>query len=174
MSRFTWEDPLLLDDQLTEDERMLRDGARSFAQDVLAPKVIEAYREETVDPGMFKQMGDAGLLGLTIPEQYGGLGAGYVTYGLVAREIERVDSGAAAEIPAGLGCGRPDWLLWANRAGRRVRPGWHEDRRAQDRHGLRVERRQDVDFQRAICRCVRGLGQVRGPWRFGPRPRARL
>ena len=93
MSRFTWEDPLLLDDQLTEDERMLRDGARSFAQDVLAPKVIEAYREETVDPGMFKQMGDAGLLGLTIPEQYGGLGAGYVTYGLVAREIERVDSG---------------------------------------------------------------------------------
>lgn len=93
MSRFAWEDPLLLDEQLSEDERMLRDGARAFAQDVLAPKVIEAYREETVDPGMFKQMGDAGLLGLTIPEQYGGLGAGYVTYGLVAREIERVDSG---------------------------------------------------------------------------------
>lgn len=93
MARFAWEDPLLLEDQLSEDERMLRDGARAFADDKLAPKVIEAYREETSDPGIFKEMGQAGLLGLTIPEAYGGLGAGYVTYGLVAREIERIDSG---------------------------------------------------------------------------------
>ncbi|SFR47563.1 acyl-CoA dehydrogenase [Litoreibacter janthinus] len=93
MARFDWEDPFRLEDQLTEDERMLRDAARSFAETELAPKVIAAYREETVDPGMFKAMGSAGLLGLTVPEQYGGLGASYVTYGLVAREIERVDSG---------------------------------------------------------------------------------
>lgn len=93
MARFDWEDPFRLEDQLTEDERMLRDAARSFAQTELAPKVIDAYREETSDPGMFKAMGSAGLLGLTVPDQYGGLGASYVTYGLVAREIERVDSG---------------------------------------------------------------------------------
>ena len=90
---FDWADPLRLEDQLTEDERMLRDAAHTFAQNTLQPKVTDAYREATVDPDIFKQMGDAGLLGLTIPEAYGGLGAGYVTYGLVAREIERVDSG---------------------------------------------------------------------------------
>lgn len=90
---FDWADPLRLEDQLTEDERMLRDAARSFAQTSLQPLVTDAYREETVDPNIFKMMGDAGLLGLTIPEEYGGLGAGYVTYGLVAREVERVDSG---------------------------------------------------------------------------------
>ncbi len=90
---FDWADPLRLEDQLSEDERMLRDAANSFAQDVLQPRVTDAYREETVDPGIFAEMGAAGLLGLTIPEEYGGLGAGYVTYGLVAREIERVDSG---------------------------------------------------------------------------------
>ena len=90
---FDWADPLRLEDQLTEDERMLRDAAHTFAQNALQPKVTDAYREATVDPDVFKQMGDAGLLGLTIPEEYGGLGAGYVTYGLVAREIERVDSG---------------------------------------------------------------------------------
>lgn len=93
MARFDWEDPLRLEDQLSEDERMLRDAARTFAETTLAPRVIEAYRDEVSDPGIFKQMGEAGLLGLTIPEEYGGLGAGYVTYGLVAREIERVDSG---------------------------------------------------------------------------------
>jgi len=90
---FDWADPLRLEDQLTEDERMLRDAAQTFAQGVLQPRVTDAYREETVDPHIFAQMGEAGLLGLTIPEEYGGLGAGYVTYGLVAREIERVDSG---------------------------------------------------------------------------------
>lgn len=90
---FDWADPLRLEDQLTEDERMLRDAANVFAQTTLQPKVTKAYRDETVDPEIFKAMGDAGLLGLTIPEEYGGLGAGYVTYGLVAREIERVDSG---------------------------------------------------------------------------------
>jgi glutaryl-CoA dehydrogenase len=90
---FDWADPLRLEDQLTQDERMLRDAANVFAQTTLQPRVTDAYREETVDPAIFRAMGDAGLLGLTIPEEYGGLGAGYVTYGLVAREIERVDSG---------------------------------------------------------------------------------
>ncbi len=90
---FQWDDPLRLEDCLSEDERMLRDAARTFAESRLQPKVTAAYREETPDPGVFREMGEAGLLGLTIPEAYGGLGAGYVTYGLVAREVERVDSG---------------------------------------------------------------------------------
>ena len=93
LGAFVWDDPLRLEDQLTEDERMLRDAARAFAQERLQPGVTAANREATVQPEIFKAMGDAGLLGTTIPEEYGGLGAGYVTYGLVAREIERVDSG---------------------------------------------------------------------------------
>ena len=93
LSRFDWDDPLRLETALSEDERMLRDAARDFAQSTLQPRIIEAYRTEAADPGVFRLMGDAGLLGTTIPESYGGLGAGYVTYGLVAREIERVDSG---------------------------------------------------------------------------------
>ena len=90
---FEWSDALRLEDQLTEDERMLRDGAAAFAADKLAPVVTAANRDATVDPSIFAQMGEVGLLGLTIPEEYGGLGASYVTYGLVAREVERVDSG---------------------------------------------------------------------------------
>ena len=90
---FDWSDALLLEKQLTEDERMLRDAAHIFAQEKLQTKVIDSNREELSDPEIFREMGEAGLLGVTIPENYGGLGAGYVTYGLVAREIERVDSG---------------------------------------------------------------------------------
>lgn len=93
LSSFAWDDAFLLEDQLEEDERMIRDAARSFSSDVLQPKVIKAYREEESDPAVFAQMGEMGLLGTTIPEEYGGLGAGYVAYGLVAREVERVDSG---------------------------------------------------------------------------------
>jgi glutaryl-CoA dehydrogenase len=90
---FNWEDPFLLDEQLSEDERMIRDAARAFAEDVLMPRVAEAYMEEKADPGLFRLMGEQGLLGVTVPEEYGGAGASYVAYGLVAREIERVDSG---------------------------------------------------------------------------------
>ncbi|WP_226780702.1 acyl-CoA dehydrogenase [Oceaniglobus trochenteri] len=93
MARFTWDDALLIEDQLDEDERMLRDAARDFAQGVLQPRVIAAYREEKAEPEIFREMGEAGLLGATLPEEYGGLGASYVTYGLIAREVERVDSG---------------------------------------------------------------------------------
>jgi glutaryl-CoA dehydrogenase len=93
LATFNWKDPFLLEAQLTDDERMLRDGARAFAQGRLQPRVLRAYAEEATDPNVFPEMGEAGLLGITIPEEYGGLGASYVTYGLVAREIERVDSG---------------------------------------------------------------------------------
>ena len=93
LSRFDWEDPFRFEDQLDEDERMLRDGARSFAADKLAPRIVKAYAEETVAPEIFREMGSAGLLGVTVGEEYGGLGANYVTYGLIAREVERVDSG---------------------------------------------------------------------------------
>jgi len=93
LSSFDWEDPFFLDDQLTEDERMVRDAARAYAQDKLQPRVIDAYRDEVTDPAIFTEMGELGLLGCTVPEAYGGAGLGYVAYGLVAREVERVDSG---------------------------------------------------------------------------------
>jgi len=90
---FVWDDPFLLEDQLTEEERMIRDAAAAFAADRLAPRVEAAYLEERTDPELFREMGEAGLLGVTIPEEFGGAGAGYVSYGVVAREVERVDSG---------------------------------------------------------------------------------
>ena len=90
---FAWADPFLLDDQLTEDERMIRETAAAFAAAELAPRVQEAYLEERTDPGLFRLMGRAGLLGVTLPEEYGAAGASYIAYGLVAREVERVDSG---------------------------------------------------------------------------------
>ncbi|MGA1268692.1 MAG: acyl-CoA dehydrogenase, partial [Gemmobacter sp.] len=93
LGRFGWEDPFRLEDQLTEDERMMRDAARAYAAEKLEPRVARAYRDEATDPAIFAEMGEMGLLGVTIPEEYGGLGAGYVAYGLIAREIERVDSG---------------------------------------------------------------------------------
>ena len=93
MGAFNWADPFYLEDQLSDDERALRDGAAAFAADRLAPLVIDDYAQEVEAPEIFNQMGEAGLLGITIPEEYGGLGASYVTYGLVAREIERIDSG---------------------------------------------------------------------------------
>ncbi|PWE33722.1 acyl-CoA dehydrogenase [Maritimibacter sp. 55A14] len=93
LGRFDWDDPFRLEDQLSEDERMMRDAARAYAQEKLQPRVIAAYREAETDPGIFAEMGEMGLLGVTVPEEYGGIGAGYVTYGLIAREVERVDSG---------------------------------------------------------------------------------
>ena len=90
---FQWNDPLRLDDQLTEEERMIKDAANDYCQGQLLPRVTEAFRHEKTDVAIFKEMGDLGLLGMTIPEQYGGAGLNYVAYGLVAREVERVDSG---------------------------------------------------------------------------------
>jgi glutaryl-CoA dehydrogenase len=90
---FQWDDPFLLDDQLSDDERMIRDTARQFAQERLLPGIVEAYQNEVTDRSIFNAMGELGLLGVTLPEEYGGAGASYVAYGLVAREVERVDSG---------------------------------------------------------------------------------
>ncbi|MEX0366870.1 MAG: acyl-CoA dehydrogenase [Ruegeria sp.] len=93
LGRFDWEDPFRLSDQLSEDERMIAASARAYAQEKLQPRVTEAFQNEETDPEIFREMGEMGLLGITIPEEYGGIGAGYVSYGLVAREVERVDSG---------------------------------------------------------------------------------
>ena len=92
-AKFVWDDPLLLDDQLTGEERMVRETARAYAQDKLLPRVTQAFRKELSDPGIFPEMGALGLLGPTLPAEYGGAGLSYVCYGLIAREIERVDSG---------------------------------------------------------------------------------
>ena len=92
-ARFNWSDPFLLDQQLTEDERMIVDTARAYAKDKLAPRALEMFRNEGVDASIFREMGALDMLGIVIPEQYGGSGLGYVAYGVCAREIERVDSG---------------------------------------------------------------------------------
>lgn len=93
MTKFSWSDPFLLDDQLSDDERMIRDSAAAFAKSELLPRIEEAYLEEAVQPELFRMMGQAGLLGVTLPEKYGAAEASYVSYGLVAREVERIDSG---------------------------------------------------------------------------------
>ncbi|SDF60702.1 acyl-CoA dehydrogenase [Bosea robiniae] len=93
LAKFTWDDAYLLDEQLNEDERLIRDTARAYAQEKLAPRVTEAYLDEKTDRSIFNEMGELGLLGVTVPEDYGCAGANYVSYGLVAREVERIDSG---------------------------------------------------------------------------------
>ncbi|MEP3233456.1 MAG: acyl-CoA dehydrogenase [Hyphomicrobiales bacterium] len=93
LSTFVWDDAFKLEGQLSEEERLIRDSARQYAQEKLQPRIIEAFENETTDPEIFREMGEMGLLGVTTPEAYGGVEAGYVSYGLVAREIERVDSG---------------------------------------------------------------------------------
>jgi glutaryl-CoA dehydrogenase len=90
---FNWDDPFLLDQQLTDEERMIRDTARAYCQDRLAPRVLDMFRHEHTDVSIFRELGELDMLGIVIPEQYGGAGLGYVSYGLVAREVERVDSG---------------------------------------------------------------------------------
>jgi glutaryl-CoA dehydrogenase len=93
MSNFDWADPLLLTEQLSDDERMIMEAARDYAQGALMPRVLSAYANEQTDRAIFNEMGELGLLGATLPEHYGGAGATYVAYGLIAREVERVDSG---------------------------------------------------------------------------------
>jgi len=147
MSRavFNWEDPFLLDEQLTEDERMIRDSAQAFASDILLPRIEKAYLDETTDPDLFRLMGQAGLLGVTLPEEYGAANAGYVSYGLVAREVERIDSGyrSMMSVQSSLvmypiyaygsdGFWRVDWLFRSDRTGCGFRSCWHENARRQD------------------------------------------
>ena len=92
-AQFNWQDPFLIEQQLTEEERMVRETAYGYCQDNLLPRVLEQFRHEKTDATIFREMGELGLLGPTIPESYGGSGLNYVSYGLIAREIERVDSG---------------------------------------------------------------------------------
>ena len=92
-ANFNWEDPFIMEDQLTEEERMIRDTAKAYCQDKLMPRIIEANRNEVFHREIMNEMGALGLLGSTIPEEFGGVGANYTSYGLVAREVERVDSG---------------------------------------------------------------------------------
>ena len=90
---FKWDDPFLFNDQLNDEERMIRDTARKYCQDKLMPRILEANRNETFDRAIMNEMGALGFLGSTLPEQYGGSELNYVSYGLIAREVERVDSG---------------------------------------------------------------------------------
>ena len=90
-TQFQWDDPFRLSDQLSDEERAIRDAARAYAQDYLMPRVLKAYAEEYTDRAIFNEMGELGLLGATLPDTYGGAGASYVAYGLIAREVERVD-----------------------------------------------------------------------------------
>ena len=193
---FRWDDPFLLDEQLTDDERMIRDTARAYAQDQLLPRIIEAYREEKTDRSIFNEMGELGLLGVTLPEEYGCAGASYVAYGLVAREVERVDSGYRSmmsvqsslvmypiyaygdetqrqEIPAEARDRRVGRLLRPDRARCRLRSRRHEDPRREDRRRLPPHRLEDVDLELADRRRVRRLGEVRRARQPDPRLRAR-
>ena len=92
---FVWDDPFLLDEQLSEEERLVRDTAREYAQDKLMPRILMANRHERFDEEIMREMGEIGLLGSTVPPEYGGAGVNHVSYGLAAREVERVDSGTA-------------------------------------------------------------------------------
>ena len=87
---FDWADPFALDSQLSEDDRLVRDTAKAYAEDRLAPRIVEAFREEKTDTAIFREMGELGLLGVTVDTAYGGAGAGHVAYGLVAREVEKM------------------------------------------------------------------------------------
>ena len=179
---FHWADPLLLDQQITDEERMVRESAAAYCQERLAPRVLEAFRNEKTDPAIFREMGELGLLGPTIPEAYGGAGLNYVCYGLVAREVERVDSGyrsmmsvqsslvmvpinefgneaTKAEVPAQAGDRRMDRLLRPDRAESRLRPRQHDHARQKSRWRLQALGHQDVDHQQPVRRCVRGVGQ---------------
>jgi glutaryl-CoA dehydrogenase len=182
-SAFQWDDPFLLEDQLTDDERAIRDTARAYAQEKLAPRVIQAYLEEKTDRAIFDEMGALGLLGVTIPEKYGCAGANYVSYGLVAREVERVDSGYRSmnSVQSSLvmypiyaygsedqrdkylpKLGSGEWVgcfgLTEPDAG--SDPGRMKTRAEKVAGRLSPDRHQDVDLQRADRRRVRGVGQV--------------
>ena len=163
---------------------MIRDTARAYAQDKLQPRVIEAYREEKTDRAIFHEMGELGLLGVTLPEDYGCAGASYVAYGLVAREVERVDSGYRSMMSVQSSLVMYPIHAYGSEEQRRKYlpklasgefvgcfgltepdagsdPGRHEDPRREDRRRLSPHRLQDVDLQLADRRRLRGLGEVR-------------
>lgn len=124
---FKWDDPLLLDQQLTEEERLVRESAHAYCQERLAPRVLDAFRREHTDADIFREMGELGLLGATIPETYGGAGLNYVCYGLVAREVERVDSGYRSMMSVQSSLVMVPINEFGSEATRRsIYPGWRE------------------------------------------------
>jgi len=179
---FNWQDPFLLDQQLTEDERMVREAAQAYCQDKLLPRVLNAFRNEKTDVEIFREMGELGLLGPTIPTEYGGPGLNYVAYGLIAREVERVDSGyrsmmsvqsSLVMVPInefGTEAQKQKYLPklatgeWIGCFGL-TEPDHGSDpasmaTRAKKSEGrLRAQGQQDVDLQQPDCRCVCGVGQ---------------
>jgi glutaryl-CoA dehydrogenase len=181
---FAWDDPLLLEQQLTDDERMVREAARSYCQKKLAPRILEAFRHERTDEAIFREMGELGLLGPTIPAEYGGPGLNYVSYGLIAREVERVDSGyrsmmsvqsslvmlpihdfgnAATKekyLPK-LATGESIGCFGLTEPNHGSDPGLDADAREEGRRGVQPHRQQDLDFEFAHRRCVCRLGQGR-------------
>ena len=195
MAAFNWSDPFNLEGQLTEEERMIRDAAHGFAQSELQPRVIKAYADEIAAPELFPLMGQAGLLGATLPEEYGGAGASYVAYGLIAREIERVDSGyrSMASVQSSLVM-YPIHAYGSEEQRRKYLPGLAagtligcfgltEPDAGSDPSGMRTSRQksrwrlchyrqQDVDFQCAVRRCLCRLGKKRRAWRRHSRVRS--
>ena len=187
-SGFVWEDPLLLDDQLTGDEKLIRDTARSFAQQKLQPHVIEAYAQEKTDPGIFREMGELGLLGPTLPVEYGGSESNYVGLwtdrardrarrfrlsldderAVLARhasDLRLRQRRAAQEISSETGERRMDRLLRPDRARCRIGPWRHANPSRKNRRRLSPDRLQDVDHQCADRGCLHRVGQIAGTWR---------
>jgi len=183
-ARFDWTDPLDLNGQLSEDQRMIRDAARDFAQAKLLPRVVQHYRSEDWDPDIMPEMGEMGLLGASL-EGYGCADAGYIAYGLIAREVERVDSGYRSMMSVQsslvmypirtygteqqwqkylpkLASGEHIGCFGLTRTRRRLRSGRHAHPRAKGRRWLSAERHQDLDQQRASGRCNGDLGKDRG------------
>ena len=181
-ANFKWEDPLLLEEQLTTEERLVRDAAREYAQDKLAPRVVEAFRREHTDTAIFREMGSLGLLGATIPEEFGGGGLNYVSYGLIAREVERVDSGFRSMMSVqsslvmlpihqfgtveqkrrylpSLARGESDRLLRTHRAQPRLRSGQHDHARARGERRVSSDGVEDLDHQQSDRRRVRRVGK---------------
>ena len=183
-AHFHWDDPLLLDQQLSGDERQVRDAARDYSQGRLAPRVLDAFRNQQTDPAIFREMGELGLLGPTIPETYGGSGLNYVCYGLVAREVERVDSGYRSMMSVQSSLVMVPIFEFGNEATQQkylpklatgewigcfglTEPDHGSDPRQHGHAGqegggrLCAQRRKDVDQQLAFCRRVRGVGERR-------------
>ena len=181
---FDWEDPLDLEGELTEEERMVRDTARGYAQDKLFPRVLSAYREERYDPEVVREMGELGLLGPTIPEEYGGAGLGYVAYGLITREIERVDSGYRSSMSVQSSLVMHPIFAYGSEAQRKKYlpklasgewvgcfgltepdhgsdPGSMVTRAEKAPGGYQADRHQDVDHQCAGRRRGGGVGEAR-------------
>ena len=186
---FQWDDPFLLEDQLSEEERMIRDTAKAYVEDRLAPRVLNAFENETTEPEIFREMGEIGLLGITVPEEYGGVGAGYVSYGLVSREVERCDSGyrsmmsvqsslvmhpihaygirgAAPEISAQTGLAENGSAASALPSPMPARTPARMKTRAEKTRSRRLcalTGYQDLDLELSHRRCFRHLGQVGCP-----------